>query len=67
MIDIPALVSQLNTLTSADLGDDAERKSPCKAARAAAFISETPEDSIHQSTGLTEFDTENDTKSLDLR
>ena len=48
MIDIPTLVSQLKTLTSADLGDDAERKSPCKAARAAAFVSETPEDSIHR-------------------
>ena len=48
MTDIPTLVSQLETLTSADLGDDAERKSPCEAARAAAFTSETAEDSNHR-------------------
>ena len=47
-IDIPALVGQLNALNSADFKDDAERKSLYEAARAATFLSETPEDSIHR-------------------
>lgn len=47
-IDIPALVGQLNALHPTDFKDDAERKSLYEAARAATFISESTEDSIHR-------------------
>ena len=60
MIDIPALVGQLNALTSADFRDDAERKSLYEAARAATFTSETPEDSVHRIANAVRYSHHND-------